>query len=242
MSYTNEQINNVVQKVEKTFEGFTTVQNVTFCSGYIINGMKAGKTAEQISDDIYNAYKPLAFNGGLQGMMNYSAVNASNDMLNLVQCATGVLKAELAALDSGESGGEEGGEGGESGGEGGDTPTPVEGTAIEFTLGGLDGTVGSVNAGTETSNNSRIRSDFISLADNTIVYNATENTKYMLFFYSGDEEEKTYMDRTNWITDNSYTIPEGATYARVIVSKNDNTEIQESEITTIGSCIVLTIK
>lgn len=235
MSYTNEQINNVVQKVEKTFERFTTVQNVTFCSGYIINGMKAGKTAEQISDDIYNAYKPLAFNGGLQGMMNYGAVNANNDMLNLVQCATGVLKAELAALDSGESGGE-------SGGEGGDTPTPVEGTAVEFTLGGLDGTVGSANAGTETSNNSRIRSGFISLADNTIVYNTTENTKYMLFFYSGDEEEKTYTERTNWITDNSYTIPEGATYARVIVSKNDNTEIQESEIATLGSCIVLTSK
>lgn len=212
MAYTDEQINSVVQKVENVLGQFTNVQNTTFCSTYIINGMKADKTAEEISEDIYKAYKPLAYNDGVPGLMNYGAANASNDMLNIVQYATGVLKQAIGDIE---------------------VQVPVE-----FVLGGLNGTVGAADEGEETNSNTRIRSDFIDITSNTIEYIPTEDIKYMLFFYFDNEGTKTYLERTNWLTDNSYTVAEGATHARAILSKSDNSEISNEEIETMSASIV----
>ena len=49
MAYTNEQIQLVCDKAADVMKGFTDVQNCTFPSTAIIQGMKAGLSAEEIA-------------------------------------------------------------------------------------------------------------------------------------------------------------------------------------------------
>lgn len=99
MAYTGEQINKVVDAVEKSFDGFTTVQNKTFCSTYIINGMKANKTADQIAEDIWQAYKGLSAYPDQYGLVGQAATNGRVNLLNCIQHASGILRAEIAKAD-----------------------------------------------------------------------------------------------------------------------------------------------
>lgn len=100
MAYTDEQINKVVDEVEKSFNGFTTVQNKTFCSTYIINGMKAEKTANEIAEDIWQAYKGLSAYPDQYGLVGQAATNGRVNLLNCIQHASGVLRAEIAKADA----------------------------------------------------------------------------------------------------------------------------------------------
>lgn len=95
MSYTENQIQAVCDKVAETMKDFTVVQNYTFPTTAIINGMKAGKSAQEIADDAYNSIcnLPLYQTGfGLVGMGD-SMRNVAMHMASAVRQAIEALGA-----------------------------------------------------------------------------------------------------------------------------------------------------
>ena len=92
MAYTDEQIQSVCDKAADVMKDFTTdVQNCTFPSTAIIEGMKAGLSAEEIASNAYDtiARLPLRQTGfGLVGMgdsMKNVALYMQGEILNAIK-------------------------------------------------------------------------------------------------------------------------------------------------------------
>lgn len=95
MNYTEKQIQEVCDKVAETMKHFTVVQNYTFPTTAIINGMKAGKSAQEIADDAYNSIckLPLYQTGfGLVGM--------GDSMRNVAMHMASAVRQAIEALDT----------------------------------------------------------------------------------------------------------------------------------------------
>lgn len=91
MSYTNEQIQQVCDKAADVMKHFTDVQNCTFPSTAIRNGMEAGKTPEEIAVDAYNSIcdLPLRQTGfglvGLGDSMHNIALYMQNEVQKCIE-------------------------------------------------------------------------------------------------------------------------------------------------------------
>ena len=91
MAYTDEQIQSVCDRAADVMKDFTDVQNCTFPSTAIIEGMKAGLSAEEIASNAYDtiAELPLRQTGfGLVGMgdsMKNVALYMQGEILNAIK-------------------------------------------------------------------------------------------------------------------------------------------------------------
>lgn len=103
-NYTDAQIAEVCAKAKEAVADFTTVQNGSFSSTHIIAGMKAGKTADEICNDIWESYKGLSQYPDQYGLVGRGAVNGNN-MLNVQQIISGAIHQAMDALETQESGG-----------------------------------------------------------------------------------------------------------------------------------------
>ena len=112
-SYTDAQIAEVCAKAKKAVADFTTVQNGSFSSTHIIAGMKAGKTADEICNDIWESYKGLSQYPDQYGLVGRGAVNGNN-MLNVQQIISGAIHQAIAEIDAGA------------------TPTPTPEPVVEY--------------------------------------------------------------------------------------------------------------
>ena len=95
MSYTNEQIQAVCDKAADVMKGFTDVQNCTFPSTAIINGMKAGKSAHEIAADAYDtiAKLPLYQTG-------FGLVGTGDSMKNVAMYMQGAILNAIQELEA----------------------------------------------------------------------------------------------------------------------------------------------
>lgn len=86
MTYTDEQIQAVCIKAADVMKDFTVPQNCTFPSTAIIAGMKAGKTAEEIASDAYDAIAELPLY-----QTGFGLVGTGNTMFNIASFMRGVV-------------------------------------------------------------------------------------------------------------------------------------------------------
>lgn len=98
MSYTDEQIQLVCDKASEVMKDFTVVQNCTFPSTAIIEGMKAGKSAQEIASDAYNAIcgLPLYQTG-------FGLVGTGDSMKNAAMYMQGVVMNAITELNESQS-------------------------------------------------------------------------------------------------------------------------------------------
>ena len=95
MNYTDEQIQSVCNAAADVMKGFTDVQNCTFPSTAIINGMKAGKTAEEIAIDAYNAIANLPLH-----QTGFGLVGMGDSMKNVALYMQGTIQKCIEALNA----------------------------------------------------------------------------------------------------------------------------------------------
>lgn len=89
VSYTDAQIQEVCDIAASVMKDFTDVQNCTFPSAAIIAGMKAGKTAQEIASDAYDAVSELPLH-----QTGYGLVGTGDSMRNIAKyMQVSVLKA-----------------------------------------------------------------------------------------------------------------------------------------------------
>ena len=95
-TYTDEQIKQVCDAAASVLAGHTDAQNVTFPSTPIIEGMKAGLTAEEIASNARKAIDdlPLLNNG------TYNLIGSNINMFNLGQYLYGAVLDEINKLGS----------------------------------------------------------------------------------------------------------------------------------------------
>lgn len=95
-TYTKEQIEQVCDKVSQSIIEFTDIQNTTFVTVPIIEGMENGKEFDEINEAVYNSICNIA-PAGLYQTVGSNAVNG-NPMLNVCQIVTGALSVALNEL------------------------------------------------------------------------------------------------------------------------------------------------
>lgn len=95
MSYTDEQIQKVCNAAADIMKDFTDVQNCTFPSTAIIAGMKAGKTAEEIADDAYNAIANLPLH-----QTGFGLIGTGDSMHNIALYMQGEVLKQIKALNA----------------------------------------------------------------------------------------------------------------------------------------------
>lgn len=97
MTYTDEMIQSVCNHAAEVMEGFTDVQNCQFPSTAIIEGMKAGKTAEEVADAAYDAVSNLPLY-----QTGYGLVGTGNTMHNIASFMRGAVLEDIKKLNAGE--------------------------------------------------------------------------------------------------------------------------------------------
>ena len=98
MAYTDAQIQEVCTKASESMKNFSDVQNCTFPTAAIIEGMKAQKTPEEVAEMAFNSVKDLqpTFKDGY----NQLAQPNRNPMLNIAQFMSETVRSEIAKIDS----------------------------------------------------------------------------------------------------------------------------------------------
>lgn len=94
MSYTDEQIQNVCDKAAEIMKDFTDVQNCTFPSTAIIEGMKAGKTADEIAENAYNSIIKLPLH-----QTGFGLVGMGDSMHNIASYMAGAVKNCIEVIE-----------------------------------------------------------------------------------------------------------------------------------------------
>lgn len=96
MSYTDLQIQQVIDKGAKVLEGLTDAQNINFPSTEIINGMKAGLDADTIANNARDAIfeLPLLNNG------TYNLCNSNIKINNIASYMRGAIYNAIKELES----------------------------------------------------------------------------------------------------------------------------------------------
>lgn len=92
-TYTDAQIQDVCNHAAKVMEGFTEVQNCQFPSTAIIEGMKAGKTPEEIANAAYDAVSGLPLY-----QTGFGLVGTGNTMHNIASFMRGAVLEDIKAL------------------------------------------------------------------------------------------------------------------------------------------------
>lgn len=98
MNYTDEQIQSVCNAAADVMKGFTDVQNCTFPSTVIINGMKAGKAAEEIAADAYNAIANLPLH-----QTGFGLVGTGDSMKNVAMYMQGAVMNAINKINASQS-------------------------------------------------------------------------------------------------------------------------------------------
>lgn len=93
-AFTDEQIQEVCNHAAEVMMGFTDVQNCQFPSTAIIEGMKTGKTAEEIADAAYDAVSNLPLY-----QTGYGLVGTGNSMHNIASFMRGAVLEDIKALE-----------------------------------------------------------------------------------------------------------------------------------------------
>lgn len=95
MSYTDEQIQKVCEAASDVMKEFTDVQNCTFPSTAIIEGMKAGLPAEEIAINAYNSIANLPLH-----QTGFGLVGTGDSMKNVAMYMQGEILKQIKALES----------------------------------------------------------------------------------------------------------------------------------------------
>src|SRR5699024_9235770 len=107
----------------------------------------------------------------------------------------------------------------------------VYGSQLSWSLGGLFPTTG----GPIPDNKNRIRSlDYVHLDKGTIGLENYSNHKIMVFRFTG-ESDSTFVSATEWLTEDFVVSESG--YYRVNVAYQDDRDIPETEVKTVGSLL-----
>ena len=97
-TYTDEQIQSVCDAGYEIMGKFTDVQNCQFPSTAIIEGMKAGLSAEEIANNAYNAVAKLPLR-----QTGFGLVGMGDSMHNIALYMQGEIQKRIEALTPGEN-------------------------------------------------------------------------------------------------------------------------------------------
>lgn len=95
MAYTDEQIQSVCDAGYEIMKEFTDVQNCTFPSTVIIEGMKAGLSAAEIANNAYDAIAKLPLR-----QTGFGLVGMGDSMHNVALYMQGEIEKRINALDA----------------------------------------------------------------------------------------------------------------------------------------------
>lgn len=99
MAYTDQQIKNVCDKATDVLHTQTDAQNVTFPTTAIIEGMKAGLSADVIANNARASIEGLPmYNNGTRNSIGFN-----DDLFNLASFMRGVVYKEIKALEDAAS-------------------------------------------------------------------------------------------------------------------------------------------
>lgn len=102
VTYTDEQIKTVCDKAAAVLAGNTDAQNVTFPSTAIIEGMKAGLTAEEVAVKARETIDNLPqYNNGFLNTMGFG-----DDLFNYKSFLYGTVKTEIEKLGTSNGNGQ----------------------------------------------------------------------------------------------------------------------------------------
>ena len=97
--------------------------------------------------------------------------------------------------------------------------------------------LGAIDAGNgkEAASTNRARTEKYDLSQTEVKVNVgTSGARYGVFFY--DTAGK-YISWTGWTTGKTYTVPDSASYVRVVLCYSDNRTIEKKELTTLSDCL-----
>ena len=94
MAYTDEQIQSVCDKASEVMKDFTDVQNCIFPSTAIIEGMKAGLSAEEIASNAYDTIAELPLH-----QTGFGLVGMGDSMKNVALYMQGAIMNAIKAID-----------------------------------------------------------------------------------------------------------------------------------------------
>ena len=94
MAYTDEQIQSVCDKASEVMKDFTDVQNCTFPTIAIIQGMKAGLSAEEIASNAYDTIAGLPLH-----QTGFGLVGMGDSMKNVALYMQGAIMNAIKAID-----------------------------------------------------------------------------------------------------------------------------------------------
>ena len=94
MAYTEKQIQLVCTKAADVMKDFTDVQNCTFPSTAIIQGMKAGLSAEEIASNAYDTIAGLPLH-----QTGFGLVGTGDSMKNVALYMQGAIMNAIKAID-----------------------------------------------------------------------------------------------------------------------------------------------
>ena len=97
-TYTDEQIQSVCDAGYEIMGKFTDVQNCQFPSTAIIEGMKAGLSAEEIADNAYNAVAKLPTH-----QTGFGLVGMGDSMRNIASYLRGEIIKRIKEIDEANS-------------------------------------------------------------------------------------------------------------------------------------------
>jgi hypothetical protein len=97
-TYTQEQIEEVCNAGYEIMGKFTDVQNCTFPTAAIIQGMKDGLTAEEIANNAYDSIAKLPLR-----QTGFGLVGTGDTMHNVAQYMAGEVRKRIEALGTSAS-------------------------------------------------------------------------------------------------------------------------------------------